>query len=347
MRAVPTLNAAEGDAVIIDAHAHVNAPPELYAYQASLLASRGTQGRSDPGISDSLVEEYGQRTIAVMDSVGTDMQLISPRPFSMLHSAQPSRVVHWWIAAMNDFIARQVRMFPDRLAAVAALPQSVTESPADWLHELDRAVTDLGAVGCLLNPDPGEGQQSVPSLGDPWWYPLYERLVELDVPALVHSAGCANGRESYSEHFITEETIAVLSLVNSAVFQEFPTLKVIISHGGGSVPYQIGRWRAARLHPRLKQANAGDENFDDGLRQLWFDTVLHYPLALELLFRTVGPDRCVFGTEKPGSGSAYDPVTQHDFDDLKPVIEAMPFLSDLDRAGIFEGNARSLFRLEA
>jgi predicted TIM-barrel fold metal-dependent hydrolase len=331
--------------MIIDAHAHVNAPPELYAYQVSLLSSGGSQGKSSPGISDAQVEDYGRRTTKVMDSVGTDMQLISPRPFGMLHSARPAKVVHWWIAAMNDFIARQARAFPDRLATVAALPQAIDETPVDWLPELDRAVDELGAVGCLLNPDPSEGLGSVPPLGDSWWYPLYERLVEHDLPVLVHSAGCTNGRENYSEHFVTEESIAVLSLANSGVFQTFPSLKVIISHGGGSVPYQIGRWRAARAHPRLREAYDVQESFDDSVRRLWYDTVLHYPLALELLFKTVGPDRCLFGTEKPGSGSAFDEVTQHDFDDIKPVIEAMSFLSEDDRAAIFEGNARSLFKL--
>jgi len=70
--------------MIIDAHAHLNAPPELYAYQAALLSSRGAHGQGAAGVTDAQLKDYGERTVAVMDSVGTDLQLISPRPFSVL-----------------------------------------------------------------------------------------------------------------------------------------------------------------------------------------------------------------------------------------------------------------------
>jgi 4-oxalmesaconate hydratase len=331
--------------MIIDAHAHFNGPPELYAYQASLMSSRGAHGRGSSGVTEAQLKEYGERTLAVMDSVGTDIQLISPRPYSLAHSMRPAGALAWWIDAVNDAIARQVALFPDRLKGVAGLPQSLETSPEVWADFLERYVTEMGFVGCVLNPDPSEGAGGVPPLGDPFWYPLYERMVALDVPALVHSAGCSNGRETYSEHFISEESIAVLSLLNSEVFSRFPKLKIIVSHGGGSVPYQIGRWRAAKLHPRLGQGYVDREPFDVGLRKLWFDTVLHNPDSLALLLRTVGPDRCVFGTEKPGSGSVADPETGRDLDDLKPVLESFDFLTSDELEGVLEHHARSLFKL--
>jgi 4-oxalmesaconate hydratase len=280
-----------------------------------------------------------------MDSVGTTLQLISPRPYSLSHASTPGRVVRWWIDAVNDVIARQSALFPGRLAAVAGLPQTMEDGPAQWAAALRLAVTEYGFVGFLLNPDPAEGMAYVPPLGHEYWYPLYETMVELNVPALIHSSGCGNGRETYSEHFITEESIAVLTLLNSEVFQRFPDLKIIVGHGGGSVPYQIGRWRAARLHPRLRQGYAIDEPFDDAIGRLWFDTVLHNPGSLELLIKTVGAGRCVFGTEKPGSASVPDPATGRDLDDLKPVIDGFGFLTDADRQLIFEQNARCLFPL--
>jgi 4-oxalmesaconate hydratase len=79
------------------------------------------------------------------------------------------------------------------------------------------------------------------------------------------------------------------------------------------------------------------------LRRFWFDTVLHYPPSLELLLRTVGPERVLFGTEKPGSGSAPNPATGRDFDDIRPVIEGFDFLTESDRAAVFEHNARAFF----
>jgi 4-oxalmesaconate hydratase len=171
---------------------------------------------------------------------------------------------------------------------------------------------------------------------------LYERAVSLDVPLHIHSAGCFSGRETYSEHFITEESIAILSVLRSTLFEDFPDLRIMISHAGGSVPYQVGRWQAERVHPAL--GNGADaEPFEVSLRRFWFDTVLHHAGALELLFGVVGPERCLFGTERPGSGSARDPVSGRQFDDIKPVIEAMDCLDASQREAVFEGNARVVF----
>ena len=128
----------------------------------------------------------------------------------------------------------------------------------------------------------------------------------------------------------------MISLCDSRVFTDFPELKLIISHGGGSVPYQVGRWRAQRVQKGL-------ESFDTALRRLYFDTVLYNKESLELLFKIVGPDRCLFATEAPGIGSGIDPATGRYMDDLRPVIEEIDFLTDAQRAGIFSGNAESVF----
>jgi len=326
--------------MIIDAHAHLVAPDGLYAFRAMLLADGGYHsGR--PKVSDEALADAAAANVAVMDSVGTDLQLLSPRPYHLASSMSPARLVDPWTQANNDMIARTVALHPDRFAGVGALPL-VPDQPVDvGFGELDRIV-ELGFVGVLLNPDLHEGRGATPPLGNRYWYPLYERLVERDLPIHIHSAGCYSERETYSEHFVTEESIAVLSLLRSSALVDFPTLRVMISHGGGSVPYQIGRWQAEVLHPGLGGGPRA-ERFEVALRRLWFDSVLHNPASLELLVRTVGADRVVFGTEKPGSGSAPNPDTGRDFDDLKPVIESFGFLTDADRHAIFEDNARLVF----
>jgi len=326
--------------MIIDAHAHLVAPDGLYAYRTQLLADGGYHA-GKPKISDTALAACADGNVAVMDSVGTDLQLISPRPYHQANSMQPSRLVEPWTRANNDTIARTVALYPDRFAGVGALPLVPDQPVSAGFGELDRLV-QLGFVGALINPDLHEGRGATPPLGDRYWYPLFERLVEHDLPMHVHSAGCFSERETYSEHFVTEESIAILSMLRSPVFEEFPTLRVLISHGGGSVPYQIGRWQAEVLHPGLG-GRPDAERFETALRRFWFDTVLHYPPALELLFKTVGPDRVLFGTEKPGSGSAPNPDTGRDFDDLKPVIEGFDFLTEADRRAVFEDNARLVF----
>ena len=327
--------------MIIDAHAHLVAPESLYAHRANLLADGGYHVIKAK-VADGDLAMAAESNVATMDTVGTDFQLLSPRPYHQGHSMRPSWLVHDWIAANNDLIARTVDLYPTRFAGVAGLPITPGNPVSDAFRELHRAVEELSFVGVLVNPDPSEGLATGPALGDAYWFPLYEKLVELEVPMQIHSAGCYSGRETYSEHFITEESIAILSMLRGDVFEHFPTLRVIISHGGGSVPYQLGRWQAEQFHPQLG-GGPGAKPFEEKLRQFYFDTVLHYPLALELLLRTVGPERVLFGTERPGSGSTNNPVTNAPYDDLKPVIEGFGFLTDGDRAAIFEGNARRVF----
>jgi predicted TIM-barrel fold metal-dependent hydrolase len=329
--------------MIIDAHGHVSAPPELYAYRSVLLASGGYHGKGSPGISDERLHQGVARHLQLLRGVGTDVQFLSPRPFQLMHSERPESIVRWWVEANNDIIARQCRAYPEVFRGVAGLPQSPGGSIQPCVEELERCVREHEFIGCLINPDPTEGTGLMPTLDDEYWYPLYEKMVELDVPALIHSTACKHFRESYSAHFITEESIAVLNLckVESRVFQDFPSLRLIISHGGGSVPYQIGRWRAHRF--REQESNPSLESFDESLRRLHYDTVLYNQESLDFLFRVVGTDRCLFGTENPGSGSSRDPATGRWLDDLKPVIEGVSWLSETDRSRIFEDNARAVF----
>jgi 4-oxalmesaconate hydratase len=234
--------------MIIDAHAHLVAPDGLYAYRTALLADGGYHA-GKPKISDNALAACAAGNVAVMDSVGTDLQLISPRPFHQASSMQPSRLVEPWTRANNDTIARTVALHPDRFAGVGALPLVPDQPVSAGFAELDRLV-ELGFVGALVNPDLHEGRGATPPLGHRYWYPLYERLVERDLPMHVHSAGCFSERETYSEHFVTEESIAILSMLRSPVFEEFPTLRVMISHGGGSaVPDRplAGRGSAPRV----------------------------------------------------------------------------------------------------
>lgn len=326
--------------MIIDSHAHIVMPPEMYGFVADLVGSRanpGTGRGSKP--TDDGLRPVTEGLIQQMRQVGTDVQFLSPRPYMQLHSVKPAKVTERWTRAVNDVIHRQCLMFPDSFRGVAGLPQYRDNSPQNCIAELERCVEGLGFIGCLLNPDPTEGDDlPPPGLGDPFWYPLYEKLVELDVPALVHSAGCCHPREPYTLKFINEESVAIISLLESKVFEDFPTLKLILPHGGGAIPYQMGRFRAWH-HRRGLPAT-----FDERLRKLYFDTCNYSQESLELLFRTVGPANCLFGTERPGTGSVHNPASGRDFDDLKPVIESIEWLSENDRYQIFEGNARTIYR---
>jgi 4-oxalmesaconate hydratase len=81
------------------------------------------------------------------------------------------------------------------------------------------------------------------------------------------------------------------------------------------------------------------------LKRLWFDTVLYSEEALRLLIRTVGPERCIFGAERPGVGTVRDPATGRWLDDIQPMIAGFDWLGDAEKAAIFSGNAMRVFRL--
>ena len=331
--------------MIIDCHGHVSPPVDLWAYKAMIMSHRGEHGRKMTEVTDEDILHYANKKemapcghLDMLDRVKTDIQLISPRPFQMMHSVKPGRLVHWFTEETNNIIARTVKLLPERFVGIAGLPQAAGDPIETVLPELERAVNQLEFRGCLLNPDPFENTgQEAPPLGDRYWYPLYEKLCELDVPAHIHATGSQSERTPYTLHFVNEESIAVFGLVDSKVFADFPDLKIVVSHGGGAIPYQIGRFQSGACRKGY--------DFLDCMRNLYFDTVLYSEESLRLLIKTVGVDRCLFGAECPGVGSTIDPETGRTRDDIAPWIQGFDWLTDQDKASILADNARDLFGL--
>ncbi len=323
--------------MIIDCHAYVLGSSDLYRQKANLLAERGWGDSARPP-DPAAVSRYGDETVRIMDRSGVDVRLIAPRPYHTMLAEKPAQMVQRWTRMCNDVIAAQCRQHPTRLRGIGGLPQPI-DGPIDaCFAELERCAEELGFVGVMLNPDPSEGLVRSPGMGDPYWYPLYARLEALDMPALIVGGATRQPRQTYRTHYITESSIAVLSLLeNRALFERFPRLKLVITYGAGSIPYQVGRWRARCLR-------RGDaDSFDEQLRRLWFDTVVHSPEAMDLLLQVCGPDRCLYGTTEPGAASTTDPRTGRPFDQLIPLVEGVSWLTAAQRSAIFEGNARQVF----
>ncbi|WP_417317183.1 amidohydrolase family protein [Emcibacter sp.] len=332
--------------MIIDAHAHLIAPASIYSRRYNSRTHWWPEGNKIPSpVDDEALEASVMLNLEIMDSVGTDIQILSPRPFLMLNGEACWEEINDWTTENNNLIARAMEMFPRRFRGIGCLPQKVDYPVETVFDEIDRCINELGFIGILLNPDTSEGMNSAPPLGDPYWYPLYEKLCAMDLPAHVHSGNCINGRVDFDEHFIAEDTLAVSSIYKAGVFRRFPELKLMISHGGGAIPYQIGRWRSHyQKYGKDRIYNGeGPTAFDGILKLFWFDTVLQSKESLELLFRIVGSERCCFGTERPGNSGGVDPHTKRSCDDLKPVIESIPWLTDEQRRGVFEENVRRLF----
>src|SRR4051812_14052475 len=143
-----------------------------------------------------------------------------------------------WSRVSNDLIYRLTTLYPKNFVGVCQLPQSPGVPPANCRAELEGCVKELGFIGCNLNPDPSGGHWRDPPLTDRYWYPIYEKMVELDVPAMVHVSASDNPNfHATGAHYMNGDTTAFIQFIPSDLFRDFPTLHFIIPHGGGAVPY--------------------------------------------------------------------------------------------------------------
>ncbi|MEX2599566.1 MAG: amidohydrolase family protein [Dehalococcoidia bacterium] len=325
--------------MIIDSHGHyTTAPAGLQVFRALQITTMGKPVKAAVNISDDQIRESLEKgQLKLQLERGTDLMLFSPRASHMGHHYGGPIISRHWTEVNNDLIKRVCDLFPDRFIGVASLPQSPGVSPAECVPELERAINELGFVGCNLNPDPSGGYWTDPPLGDKWWYPLYEKLVELDVPAMVHgSATCNPAFHTIGSHYMNVDTTAVVQLMESNVFKDFPKLRLIVPHGGGTIPYQIARYRAQNIMAKR-------EPFEDWMANLYFDTAVYSQDAMEMLIKIVGVEKLLFASEMIGGVNAINPDNGRWFDDNKPLVDEISWLSDEDKKKIFEDNVKKAY----
>jgi 4-oxalmesaconate hydratase len=260
----------------------------------------------------------------------------------MAHHLGDLQVSATWASVCNELCHRVSRLFPDAFVGAAMLPQSPGVDTTSCLAELERCVLEYGFVAVNLNPDPSGGHWRSPPLSDRYWYPIYEKLVELDVPAMIHvSTSCNDAFHTTGAHYLNADTTAFMQCLTSTLFEEFPTLRFVIPHGGGAVPYHWGRFRG------LAQELGKPEPRDHLLRNVFFDTCVYHQAGVDLLTRVIPVENVLFASEMIGAVRGIDPETGHHFDDTRRYIEAAA-LDSAARRKIYEGNARRVYpRLDA
>jgi 4-oxalmesaconate hydratase len=335
--------------MIIDCHGHyTTAPPQLGQYRdaqiAAVQADPGHTGDVDlpPITDDDIRSSLEGAQLRLQRERDTDLTLFSPRASWMGHHVGNIDTSRFWAQRCNDLIRRACDLYPDRFAPVCQLPQSPGAPIAPSVHELARCVGEMGFVGCNLNPDPSGGFWDGPPLPDRYWYPLYEMLCELDVPAMIHvSAACNPNFHTTGSHYLGADTTAFVQLLLADLFADFPTLRLIIPHGGGAVPYHWGRFRG--MAQDLGRPSP-DELLADNV---FFDTCVYHQAGIDCLLAVVPADNVLFASEMIGAVRGVDPRTGHHYDDTRRYLDAAT-LSDEDRRKIFESNVRRVFpRLEA
>lgn len=236
-----------------------------------------------------------ERRFKDMDAAEVDVHLLSAAPQTWLYG-QEAAVGVTASAIQNDEIARLVKEHPDRFSGIATLPMQAPDKAAD---ELRRAMRKLGLHGAMIGSNIG-GK----NLDDPSFEPLWAAAEELDAFMMIHPgnvAGADRLRSYYLGNLIgnpLDTTIAGACLIFGGVLERHPKLNFIMSHGGGFIPYQGGRWVhgwEVRPEPKVHVKHSPAPYLDRFL----YDTILHAQAPLEFLISSVGANRVFLGSDYP------------------------------------------------
>ena len=332
--------------MIIDCHGHYTTAPEPHnQWRIDQLAAyaAGKPSPAYPEISDDIIREsIEQNQLKLITERGSDLTIFSPRASAMGHHEGDQRISLEWTVACNNLIKRVVDLFPETFIGVAQLPQSPGADLTASIAEMERCINELGFIGVNLNPDPSGGLWQTLPLTDPYWFPIYEKMVELDVPAMIHvSASCNVNFHATGAHYMNADTTAFMQLLQGNLFAQFPTLRFIIPHGGGAVPYHWGRYRG--LADMLNQPSLDTHLMNN----VFFDTCVYHQPGIDLLVKVIDNKNILFGSEMIGAVRGIDPQTGQYFDDTKRYIDGAA-ISEPERQSIFSSNARTVFpRMDA
>ncbi|MDF3834189.1 amidohydrolase family protein [Cupriavidus basilensis] len=335
--------------MIIDCHGHyTTAPAALEIWRKRQIDSLDNPAigpkAGDLRISDDeLRESIEHNQLRLMRARGLDLTIFSPRASFMAHHVGNFETSSTWASICNELCHRVAGLFPQQFIGAAMLPQSPGVAPETCIPELVRCVEDYGFVAINLNPDPSGGHWTAPPLSDRSWYPIYEKMVDYDIPAMIHvSTSCNACFHTTGAHYLNADTTAFMQCLTSDLFKDFPTLRFVIPHGGGAVPYHWGRFRG--LAQELKKPLLQDHL----LNNIFFDTCVYHQPGIDLLTRVIPVFNTLFASEMIGAVRGVDPETGFHFDDTRRYIDAASTLTEQDRHQIYEGNARRVYpRLDA
>lgn len=338
--------------MIIDCHGHfTTTPAQVAKFRADQIAEFNRTGitptLAPPAVSDEEIRQgISDNQLRIMRERGIDLTIFSPRAVGMDHHTGNEETNVIWARYCNDLIHRAVTMFPDSFVGVCQLPQAPGVAPgARVFEELDRCINEFGFIGANLNPDPSGGRWSDPPLWDKkWWYPLYEKMVALDIPAMIHVSGSCNPHfnPAVATHYINGDTTAFVQFLTSDIFKDFPTLKFIIPHGGGAAPYHWGRYRGIALDMGLPPLE------EKILNNVFFDTCVYHQPGIDLLLKVVPSKNVLFASETVGAVQGIDPLTNFYFDDTKRYIDASTSADAAQKKQIYSSNALGVYpRLRA
>ena len=312
--------------------------PEIHAAWEQLEPQFQDCSNQMKGPSDleSRLEDFASSRLKAMDDSGIDVQVLSLTAPSVqnLEAADAVRLAK----QANDTVARAVAAHPDRFQAFAALP---TPAPDEAARELERAVSDLGCVGAMLN-----GRTREVNMDDARYFPIYQTAARLKVPLYIHPQCPVEGvRDAYYSGFDAqtdiifatagigwhyETGIQVLRLILSGVFDRLPDLQIIVGHWGEVVLFYL-----ERLDTLTKRSDHLERSISDYFKTNVSVTPsgIYSERYLKWAVEVLGIERILYSTDYPYifDGS----------DEPRRFLENAN-LSDQDKAKIGSGNWEKL-----
>lgn len=304
-------------APVTDVHAHVLLPslhaeverraPEQVAEAAALDLRRN--GAESQAVSGPMVAARIPRLVDVaarlaeMDRQRVDVQWVSASPNHFYPWAGEELAV-WAAIEGNRLVAAHVAQAPERLVGLGLVP---LQHPGRVVECLDDAVVGRGLAGVEISSFAGEVE-----LSDPRLEPFWARAAELECVVFLHPFGCSLD-ERLDRFYLAntvgqpvENAVALSHLIFAGVLDRHPGLRLVAAHGGGYLPTVIGRSdHAWRVRP---DARGCAEEPSWYLRRIWFDTVVHDPVALARLVESAGASQVVLGSDYPFDMGSEDPV---------------------------------------
>jgi aminocarboxymuconate-semialdehyde decarboxylase len=298
---------------VIDFHAHVLVP-EVVEFAKGHGVETGVP--ADPRISDQAREASRRWRTAMlrkmtelpdrivdMDATGIEIQVLSASTISMDTTWATAGEALAMEQLANDRIAAMTAFAPQRFVALGGVP---LQAPDLAVRELERCVRSLGMRGVQVATRYGTIE-----LGDRTLWPFWEAVQGLDVPVYIHPAGITEPRFRPFQLWNSigqplEEAMAMASLMYEGVLDAFPRLKLVIAHGGGYLPYYIGRLDRNYAEKPFTRANMSMTPSEYVQTRFWYDSCVYDADALDTLHRKVGAARIILGSDYP-VGDA-DPV---------------------------------------
>ncbi|ETW96850.1 MAG: hypothetical protein ETSY1_24955 [Candidatus Entotheonella factor] len=266
----------------------------------------------------------------VMDTMQVDRQILSGWA-DMFGYGMPAEEGARWCRLFNETLGEVAQQHGDRLSALATAPLQDAQLAA---RELEYGVKQCGAVGGVIAANVDEV-----SLGETDLDAFWAAAVALEVPIFVHPAQPQmpprTGKYGMLQvvQFTYDTTASVGSLIFSGVLDRFPTLNLILSHGGGYYPYQA--YRFDRVYRNMAAEEAPSQAPSAYVRRFYYDTILYDAQPLGYLKSLVGSDRMLLGTDYPFPVVENDPVG---------LLETVGFSAE-ELAQVCGGQAQTLFKL--